>query len=539
LDLILLNGKFETMNSLNPRAEAVAIVKGKFYKVGSNEEVLQLKSSDTKIIDLKGNMVVPGFNDSHMHLAMFGSNLLECDLVGTESVDDIIERMQDFIQKNKIEPGRWVTGKGWNEDYFNIRMLPTRYDLDKISTEHNICLTRACYHTCVVNSKGLETAGVTKDNVQIEGGRFEVDEKGVPIGICREKALKYIYSKLPSYNVEDIKKMIRSASDCAVSKGLTSIQTDDFMLPGVEFEQILEAYKELHDSGELKVRIYEQCLLPTMDKLQHFLEKGCRTGEGDEYFKFGPLKLLADGSLGPRTAYLREPYADQPSTSGIPAYSQDGLNEIVKKAHDAGMQIAVHCIGDKAMYMVFEAFENACVQNPRKDPRHTVVHCQITDEILLDKFREDNVVATIQPIFLNYDLHMAEGRIGKERVKTSYNWKSLFDRGVHVACGSDCPVEPFDVLPGIYAAVTRKDLKGYPENGWLPEQKLSVYQALYGFTLGSAYASFEENIKGSIEEGKLADMAVLSDDIYQIEPDKIKDVEVMMTFVNGKLVYKK
>jgi len=220
-------------------------------------------------------------------------------------------------------------------------------------------------------------------------------------------------------------------------------------------------------------------------------------------------------------------------------YTRDKLEEIITTAHNAGMQVAIHCIGDKTMHMVFDVIKKACKNKPRKDPRHTIIHCQITNETLLNKFIELNVIASIQPIFINYDLHMAERRLGKERVKNSYNWKSMFDKGIHVACGSDCPVELPDVLPGIYAAVTRKDLNGYPENGWMPEQKISVHQALYGFTLGSAYASFNENIKGSIETGKLADMSVLSDDIFEIEPDKIKDVEVMMTFVNGELVYKK
>ncbi len=539
MDLILFNGKIETMDSLNPRVEAVAVKNGNFIKVGSNDEVISLKASHTKVIDLKGSMVVPGFIDGHMHLSMFGANQLECNLVGTKSIEELIERMRNYIEINNVKPGQWVTGKGWNQDYFHIKNLPAKYDLDKISTIHNICLTRACYHMCVVNSMALTTAGIDRNNIQIDAGVFDKDDKGEPTGICRESALKHIYSKLPLYGVEDIKNMIISASSYAISKGITSVQTDDFMLPGVEYEQVIKAYNELNEGKKLSVRVYEQCLLPTIVKLKGFLDKGYRTGQGDEFFKIGPLKLLGDGNLGTRTAYLSEPYADDPTNKGIPMYTQDKLDEIIAAAHNSDMQVAIHCIGDKTLDMVLDAIEKAVKENPRKDPRHTIIHCQIADDRLLNRLLELKVIACVQPIFLNYDLHMAEPRLGKERLKNSYNWKSMLGKGVNVAFGSDCPVELPDVLPGIYSSVTRKDLNGYPQEGWMPEQRISVCQALYGYTLGSAYESFEENIKGSIEIGKLADMVILSKDLYEIEPEKIKDVEVLMTFVNGKLVYEK
>jgi len=234
MDLVLFNGKIRTMDLSNPSAEAAVIKEGKFVKVGSNEEAMSLKTIHTQVIDLKGSMVVPGFIDSHMHLAMFGANQRECNLVGTKSIEELIERSQNFIRVNNIKQGQWITGKGWNESYFDIKKLPTRYDLDKISTEHCICLTRVGFHMCVVNSKGLEAAGITPDTLEIESGRFDVDDKGIPTGICRENALKLIYSKLPLFSTDDIKNMIINASNYAVSKGITSIQTDDFMLTGVK-----------------------------------------------------------------------------------------------------------------------------------------------------------------------------------------------------------------------------------------------------------------------------------------------------------------
>lgn len=540
MSLILTNGKIVTMDPSNPRAEAVAVKNGQFVKVGSNEDVLPFKDENTKVIDLEGKMLVPGFIDSHMHLLYYGNSLQTVDLSGSKSIEEIIQRAKTFIANHPLQENQWVQGGGWNQDYFDIKRFPNRYDLDKISTEYPIAFTRACYHVVIVNSKALELTGITKGTSQVEGGHFDVDENGEPLGIFRENARYLIYDKIQEPDLDGVKNMIISGCKNALRQGITSIQTDDLeALPSKDFEKVLKAYTELSEDGQLPIRIYEQCLLPHIDRLQKFLDLGYRTGNGNAFFKIGPLKLLGDGSLGARTAYLCKPYADDPSTCGIPVFTQEELDELVTTAHNSGMQIAIHGIGDKIMYMAFESLEKAQRQNPRKDARHGIVHCQITDEILLDKFKELDAIAYIQPIFIGYDLHIVEDRIGKERTKTSYNWKGLFDRGVHVACGSDCPVEPFDVLPNIYAAVTRKDLSGYPENGWLPEQKLTVDQALYGFTLGAAYASFEENIKGSIEVGKLADMVVLSDDLYAIDPDKIKDVSVEMTFVGGHLAYRK
>lgn len=540
MDLILLNGKVITMDGLHPSAEAVAVKDGKIYAAGLNSEMLALKEDATAIIDLEGKLLVPGFNDSHMHLLSFATTLEKVDLTSSASIDELIEKLGAFISKSPLKPGQWIQGWGWNHDRFDVNRFPTRYDLDRVTTDYPICITRACCHVAVVNSKALEIAGITGDTSQIEGGYFDIDEKGEPLGIFRENALTLVYGKIPVPGVEDIKRLIHMGAKTALAQGITSLQTDDFnAVPGNDYEKILKAYRELDEEKMLPVRINQQCLLSSPESLGKFLKSGYMTGAGTEFFKIGPLKILADGSLGARTAYLQEPYADDPSTRGIPVYTQEEMDNLVITAHKSGMQVAVHCIGDRTMYMAFESIEKAQKEKPRKDARHSIIHCQITDKTLLDKFKDLDVVAHIQPIFLDYDLHIAESRVGAEKAGTSYNWKGMFDRGVHVACGSDCPVEPFNVLKGIYCAVTRKDLKGYPEGGWFPEQKLTIDQALYGFTLGAAYASFEEDIKGALTPGKLADMAVLSEDIYSIDPDSIKDVEVLMTFVGGKLVYKK
>ncbi|MCR2044468.1 amidohydrolase [Anaerosalibacter massiliensis] len=542
MDKIILNGKIATMVSKYISwAEAIAIKDKKIAKVGTNEEVLDLKSDNTEIIDLKGKTVLPGFNDSHMHLLSYGYSCRAVNLNGTESIDGIVERIKDFIKDKNIKKGKWIVGRGWNDDYFkDEKTFPTRYDLDRVSTEHPIAIIRACGHIQIANSKALELAGITKDTPQIEGGKFDLDENREPTGIFREKAIELLTSQIPEPTVEDIKEMLLEGIEDANSCGITSIQTDDFeAIPGNNFHNILKAYRELEEEGKLSLRIYEQCLLPSMDRINSFLNSGYRTGWGNEYFRIGPLKLLGDGSLGARTAALTQPYADCPDTRGIPVFTQEEIDELVEVAHNNDMQVAVHCIGDKAMYMTFEAIEKALNKSPREDHRHGIVHCQITDEYLLNKFKELNAVAYIQPIFLDYDWKIVKDRVGEKLEKTSYNWKTLLDSGVHIACGSDAPVESFNVLNGIYEAVTRKDLKGNPEGGWMPEQKLTVEEAVYGFTKAGAYTSFEEDIKGSIEEGKLADIVVLSKNIFEIPEDEIKNIEVEMTIFDGEIVYEK
>jgi len=537
---ILINGKIVTMDPLQPTAQAVAVKDGKFVKVGTNDEVSSFRNNRTEVIDLKGKMVVPGFIDSHMHLLSYGFSLEMADLNGVSSIDELIDSTRRFIGEKLLRPGQWILGRGWNHELFKTPRFPNRYDLDKISTEFPICLTRVCLHVCVVNSKALEIAGVNKNTPQVEGGYFDVDEIGEPLGVFRENAQCLIHNKIPQPREEEINNIITDASYLALKKGITSIHTDDLgALPGVDFQQIINAYQTLSENGQLPVRIYEQCLLPEMDMLSKFLASGYRTGQGNEFFKIGPLKLLGDGSLGARTAYLREPYSDDPNTRGIPVFTQQELDDLVLTAHNAEMQVAIHSIGDEIMVTALNSIEKAQKLNPRANARHGIVHCQITDSELLDKFKALNTIAYVQPVFVCSDWQIVEKRVGKCRAATSYNWKSLLDRGVPVAFGSDCPVEPFDVLPGIYASVTRQDLKGLPQGGWLPEQKLTIDEALYGFTMAGAYASFEENIKGSISPGKLADIAVLSKDLYEIPSDEIKDVEVEMTFVGGKLMVPK
>lgn len=535
---IFFNGKIVTMEKDLPLAEAVVVSDGKIIFAGSSEDAMKYKESDAQIIDLKGKMMVPGFIDSHMHLLNLGISMQNIDLSGVKSLKELKASIAGFIKDNNIEPGQWVLGRGWNQDYFDVKVFPDRYDLDDVSQGNPIMITRACGHAVVVNSKVLELCGIDRDTRQVEGGAMDLDEKGEPKGIFRENAISMVSEAIPKHDVESIKEMIISAQEKALSFGITSVQSDDLQsASGLGFEEVIQAFKELAEESRMKMRLYEQCQLPTIEEFKSFFDKGYYPGWGDKLFKLGPVKLLTDGSLGARTAYMTLPYEDAPDSYGIFTYSQEELDELVAYAHERNMSVAIHCIGDKAMYMAFESIEKAKYNIPDKNVRHSIIHCQITDEKLLNKFKELDVIAHVQPIFLDYDLHIVEDRIGIDRAKWTYNWKSLIDRGVHVAFGSDCPVEPCHVIHGIYAAVTRKDLKGYPEGGWLPNQKISVEEALYGFTMGPAYASFEEDIKGSIKAGKLADFAVLYEDIFELDPDKLKDVEVAATIMNGEIIW--
>lgn len=539
MEIILYNGKVITMDKSRLYSTAVCIQNTKIYKVGDDTEILELRKENTILIDLHGRTLLPGFNDSHMHLINFAYTNRMIRLANLESVDEIIYKSTEFTKKNDISTG-WIMGRGWNQNNFSNPRMLNRYDLDKINVDKPICFIRACGHVLVINSYALKLLGITKDTKQVVGGQFDIDSDGNPTGIFRENAMDIVFRNMPSPTKEEIKDMIVDACKLALSEGITSIQTDDLdNFSDYDYDKIIKAYDELRNEKKLPVRIYEQCLLRDINTLEEFLKKGYKTGMGDEFFKIGPLKILADGSLGARTAYLSEPYEDDSETCGINKLTQSQLDELVDKANKNDMQIAIHCIGDKIMQMAINSISRALRNNNKKDHRHGIVHSQITTEKLLDDFRRLQVIAYIQPIFLDGDIPIVEKRIGKKRAKYSYNFKRLIDMGVHTPYGSDCPVEPFNVLRGIYCAVTRKTLIGYPVGGWLPDQKVALIDAISAFTKEGAYASFEDDIKGVIKEGMLADLVVLDKDILAIDTDDIKDVKVDITIVNGNIVYKR
>lgn len=529
------NGQIYTGKEM---VEAFVTENGRFCGTGKLEE-LRSRFHDAELIDLNGKFVCAGFNDSHMHVLNDGYGLDSLQLAEhTGSLKEMKEYIASELVSRHVEKGQWLRGRGWNHDFFSDgHRFPTRYDLDDIAPNNPLCLVRACGHACVVNSKALEMIQVTKDTPQIEGGYFDVDENGEPLGIFRENALDMVYSKLPQPTRSELKEMLVAAMKHLNSYGVTSSQTDDFVVfHNLDYHEVIEAYRELEAEGKMTVRVYEQNHFTNCDDLKAFIEEGYNTGVGSDVFKFGPLKMLGDGSLGARTAFMSEPYADDHSTCGIPVYSQETFDEMIGFANAHGMQVAIHSIGDGILDRVMNAIEKALQKNPREDHRHGIVHCQITRPDQLERMKRLNLHCYAQTIFLDYDIKIVEERVGKERAKTSYNFKTLMDEGVWVSNGSDCPVELPNVLGGIQCAVTRSTLKEHI-GPYLKDQAMSVEEAINSFTIGSAHSSFEENIKGQIKEGMLADFVVLSENPMTCDPFHINDIQVLETWMDGNLVY--
>ena len=526
-----LNGRIYT-GSL-PLQQAFSEENGYFYAVGSNDEIL--KAGVDRAVDLEGKFVCAGFNDSHMHLLNLGQALSVAPLhLYTGSLQEMI----GCLAQMQPSRGGWILGRGWNQDLFkDVSRMPNRWDLDKVSAEFPVCAVRACGHAMSINSKALELLGITAHTPQIPGGEI-VMEDGQPNGILFDNAMDLVYAAIPAPTEAELKCMIRSACKMLNSYGITSCQSDDYcVFQNLPWEAINKACKELETTGELTVRVYEQANFTNVASLADFLKAGNVTGSGTDYFRIGPLKMLGDGALGARTAYLSVPYADAPDTRGLSVFTQEVFDEMIGYANAHNMQVAVHCIGDACLDMVLHSIEKALAVHPRKDHRHGIVHCQITRPDQLEKIAELNLHVYAQSIFLDYDLHIAQDRVGKELALSSYSWKTLMQKGVTVSNGSDCPVELPNVMGGIQCAVTRCDLNG---NGpYLPQEAFTVQQALDSFTKMGAIASFEELRKGQIQPGMLADFVVLGENPFETEPAQIKDIPIVATYLEGKQVYSK
>lgn len=515
-----------------PLQQAFAVEDGKFLYIGRNEDLLRLEAEE--YVDLHGAFVCAGFNDSHMHFLNFGQTLTTAPLAKhTGSLQDMLR----CLAQTKPGRGNWILGRGWNQDYFeDVNRMPNRYDLDQVSKEVPVCAVRACGHALTVNSLVLNMLGITADTHQPEGGRIGM-ENGEPDGMFYDNAMDLVYAAIPAPDKEDIKQMLLSACRYVNAMGITSCQSDDYgVFHGVSWQTVNEAYRELEQSGQLSVRVYEQANFTDPEALKQFVESGNRTGEGTTRFKIGPLKMLGDGALGARTAYLSRPYADDLSTRGIHVFSQEAFDTMIGYAHANGMQVAVHCIGDGCLDMVLRSIENAVQARPRTDHRHGIVHCQITRPEQLERIAANRLHVYAQSIFLDYDLHIVHQRTG-DLARSSYSWKTLLDLGATVSNGSDCPVELPDVLAGIQCAVTRRDLAGH--GPYLPEQAFTVRQALDSYTKSGAYASFEEHLKGQIQPGMLADFVVLGENPFETSPATLKDIPVLQTYLSGEKVFEK
>lgn len=517
-------------------ASAFAVENGRFTHVGSFEDIPFEKGD--QIHDLGGGFVCAGFNDSHMHLLNFGQALGFAPLAEhTGSLQDLLHCLRVHLESGSLLGGKWILGRGWNQDLFEgDKEMPDRCDLDTVSTELPIMITRACGHCCVLNSKALELAGVTANTPQPAGGRIGMTN-GEPDGRLFDNAMDLVEPILPLPTANELKEMIKLAAAKANSCGITSVQTDDYcVFRSLSPETVNGAYRELEKAGELTVRVYEQCNFTDEDELNAFIDAGNINGKGTDLFRIGPLKLLGDGALGSRTAHLTEPYPGTGSC-GFSLFAPDKMASLVRLAHSHGMQVAVHAIGDACLDEVLDSLDSAMREFPRTDPRHGVVHCQVSRADQLDRIASLGLHVYAQSVFLDYDNHIVGSLLSPELAATSYNWKTLMDKGVSVSNGSDCPVEFPDALRGIECAVTRTSLDG--TGPYLADQAFTVDEAIDSFTVRSAEASFDEHVKGRILPGYFADFTVLGADPFKADPRTIHRIPVLKTYLAGRPVFEK
>ena len=539
--LLLTNGVLATMDPARPLARAAVVDGAYFAYVGEEEEarafVRTFSQEPVEELNLEGRSVLPGFHDSHMHVLHLVKARQSVDLFHAVSLAQVQERLRERLPELSPASDRWLMGEGWNQEQFtDCRRFPNRQDLDAVSWEVPILILRGCFHVGVVNSLGLEKLGITRENAGAYGDFLELDETGEPTGVLKENLLDDVKGALPSLSLPRLlDEMVQTQHDL-LAEGLTSIQSDDFKYaPDEDPYALMEGLRNLAERGRLKLRMGEQALLTERETLEDFFRRGMERFGGSDNFRISAVKLLADGSLGARTAYLQAPYADDPGNRGIPIYRQEELDALVETAHRHNFPVDIHAIGDGGAEMALTAFQRAQERCPWLHPRHGLVHCQVMTANQLRRMEELEVSALVQPVFLNGDMHIAPARLGEARLAGAYAWGSMAAQGIPLAFGTDCPVEPFRPLDGIYCAVTRRDFQG--RGPFLPSEAVSVEQALYAYTVGSAYAAGEEHRKGQLRPGMLADFVVLDRNLLTIPLETLREARVLRTYVGGVCVY--
>ncbi|MEH7331930.1 amidohydrolase [Neobacillus drentensis] len=527
--MIFTNGKIYTLDSNLPLVETVVIENGRIIDLGSHHDmVLQWGRDDAEIIDLQGRTVTPGLIDSHLHLSGVAFNLLDLNLTGVKSKSEMLRKIEE--RAKTVAPGTWLVGMGWDENLFTEGTIPTIAELDYVAPHCPIYLKRICTHAFLVNSKALEISGYHPSVEVPVGGTVVMDPVSKkPNGLLLESASKLVTKNIPDKTYEELKSGLRNAMNFAISKGLTSVHTNDPAYLG-GLDQTYRLYDELLNQEQVGLR---SNLLIDYPFLKRLKEREMHAGFGNERLQIGAIKIFADGAFGRRTALLSEPYHDAPSEFGDAMLDQDALYEIVKEARDFSMPIAVHTIGDKALENVLDILD----QFPTVGHRDRIIHTSLVRPDLIRRLADRSRIADIQPRFVVGDYPWVRERVGEVREQYLYAWKTLLSADVLCAGGSDAPVEPVDPLLGIHAAVTRR-APGQTHEGWNANEKLSMLEAIKLFTIGGAYATNEEHIKGTISRGKLADMTVYSKNLMTMEnPDELLTTEIEMTIINGEIKY--
>ena len=523
-----LNAQDKELRAKLGRPQAIAVRDGRIFAIGSNQEILQLKHGDMQVVDLGGHFVMPGFNDAHVHLASGGLELLEVDLVGVKSLAEMQQRIAEHA---KTTPGgEWIIGRGWDHTLWAGETLPTRQDVDSVTGSHPAVFVRIDGHIAVANTAALKAAGMFGNVPDPHGGKIDRAANGEPTGIVRETAAQAVLAKAPRPSLAMRRKGIELALANAARWGITSLQ--DYS----EWEDFL-VYEELEKQGKLTARISEW--LPFNEALPLLDNHRAHHPAQDLMLHTAMLKGFMDGSLGSRTAALKAPYADDPGNKGLPQYEQATLNKMAVERSAAGFQLGFHAIGDAAAQMALDAFaeveRNAREKDRVRDFRFRIEHDQVIDADQFAQYRKLGVIASVQPNHLLTDMHWAIERIGPERAKTSYPWKTFLDDGVPIAFGTDYPVEPITPFRGLYAAVTRENEAG--TQSYFPQQKLTIQQAIAAYTTGAAYAQLADKEKGTLAPGMLADFVVLDRDLTKVTPADILKTQVLRTVVGGKTVY--
>ena len=528
-DLLIVNGRVWTGVPSRPEAEAVAIVGGRVAAVGTTADLAAWRGPATRVLDAGGARVLPGFNDSHVHFMGGGLQLDNVDLRQAPSPQEFARLIGERVQKTPA--GEWVLGGDWDDQLWNPPALPTSQLIDAVSPATPVFVNRFDGHMAVANSVALKLAGVTAATPDPPGGVIVRDAAGNPTGLLKDAAMGLINRVIPPFTPARRAQALTRALEHAASLGVTSVRD---MGPDAGD---LSAYADFAESGRLTVRI---SAAPSELQWADQARLGIRRGFGTPLFRLGAVKGFADGSLGSTTAYFFEPYTDAPATRGLLADEMiplEGMRERLTGADAAGLQLCIHAIGDQAISVVLDLFTGVTKANGARDRRLRIEHAQHVAAKDFDRFASLGVVAAVQPYHAIDDGRWAERRIGPERIKTTYPFRTFLDKGVRLALGSDWPVAPLNPLLGIYAAVTRATLDGKHPDGWVPAQKITVEEAVRGYTAGSAYAEFTEGEKGTLAAGALADIVILSDDIFTIAPARIRDVKVRTTIVAGQVVY--
>ena len=538
LDKLFINGEIYSMKKEGEKFQSLGVKDGKITFLGTDEEAKNVSSKE--LIDLKGKMMIPGMADAHLHLYAYCQNLTFVDLSKVHNINEMINLMKEKVKN--VKKGDWVKGVNFDQSKWKENRFPTLEEMDSISKDNPIIIKRCCLHAVVANSKALEMASIGKNYQAGSGGIVELDKDGMPNGILREQSTKVFDDILPDplKDIEVQKRIMQNVLNDMSSKGITTIHT--YAAKIWQYNEDINIYKNFEKEGKLPLRVtvcidelFEPEIL-TKEKLNNPYRK----------VQLGAYKIFSDGSMGSRSAALKEPYSDDPENSGFMLFTQEELNNKILTGYEHGLQPAIHAIGDRALDMTLAAIEYTLKTTKEKGMTDEeqknrlpfrIIHVQMIDDDLLKRMKKLPLVLDIQPIFLCTDLHWIEDRIGKERLKGSFALKTMEKAGLIQTGGSDCPVETYEPLKGIYAAVTRQDMEGYPIEGFLPEERLSVYEALCMYTKNVPYATGQESVLGTLEIGKFADLTVLEKNLFKIDKKEIKDVKVEQTYVAGNCVF--